>query len=122
MDIKKLKAFSMVAEFGSFSRAAGMLGMAQPVLSRQVRSLEEDLGVQLVHRNGRGIIVLPSQAASGRSRIVARLSGPATLPASVADFVVTEHGIAALRDRSAEERRAALIAVADPAHRRELAA
>jgi acyl CoA:acetate/3-ketoacid CoA transferase beta subunit len=74
------------------------------------------------HRNGRAIIVLPSQAASGRSRIVARLNGPATLPASVADFVVTEHGIAALRDRSAEERRAALIAVADPAHRRELAA
>jgi acyl-CoA hydrolase len=39
----------------------------------------------------------------------------------VADFVVTEHGIAALRDRSAEERRSALIAIADPAHRRELA-
>ncbi len=74
------------------------------------------------HRNGRGIIVLPSQAANGRSRIVARLSGPATLPASVADFVVTEHGIAALRDRSPEERRSALIAIAAPAHRRELAA
>jgi acetyl-CoA hydrolase len=74
------------------------------------------------HRNGRGIIVLPSQASNGRSRIVARLSGPATLPASVADFVVTEHGIAALRDRSPDERRSALIAIADPAHRRELAA
>jgi Acetyl-CoA hydrolase/transferase C-terminal domain len=73
------------------------------------------------HRNGRGVIVLPSQATNGRSRIVKRLSGPATLPASVADFVVTEHGIAALRDRSAEERRSALIAIADPAHRRELA-
>ena len=75
-----------------------------------------------VSTNGRGIIVLPSQAANGRSRIVAQLSGPATLPASVADFVVTEHGIAALRDRSLDERRSALIAIADPTHRRELAA
>ena len=54
MDIKKLKAFSVVAEFGSFSRAAAVLGVVQPMLSRQVRSLEEELGVQLVHRNGRG--------------------------------------------------------------------
>jgi len=74
------------------------------------------------HRDGRGIIVLPSRSAGGRSRIVARLSGPATLPAWAADFVVTEHGIAALRDRSAAERRSALIAIADPAHRKELAA
>ena len=62
MDIKKLKAFSVVAEFGSFSRAAGVLGMAQPVLSRQVRSLEEELGVQLVHRNGRGIVLTEAGA------------------------------------------------------------
>ena len=57
MDIKKLKAFSVVAEFGSFSRAAAVLGVVQPMLSRQVRSLEEELGVQLVHRNGRGIVL-----------------------------------------------------------------
>ena len=56
MDIKKLKAFSVVAEFGGFSRAAGVLNVAQPVLSRQVRALEEELGVQLVYRNGRGIV------------------------------------------------------------------
>jgi LysR family nitrogen assimilation transcriptional regulator len=57
MDIKKLKAFAMVAEFGSFSRAAAVLGVVQPMLSRQVRALEEELGVQLVHRNGRGIVL-----------------------------------------------------------------
>jgi acetyl-CoA hydrolase len=73
------------------------------------------------HRNGRAIIALASQAPSGRSRIVARLSGPATLPASVADIVVTEFGIASLRDRSLEERRKALIAIAHPDHRRRLA-
>jgi acetyl-CoA hydrolase len=74
-----------------------------------------------VHRNGRAIIALASQAPSGRSRIVARLSGPATLPASVADLVVTEFGVASLRDRSLEERRNALIAIAHPDHRRRLA-
>jgi LysR family nitrogen assimilation transcriptional regulator len=57
MDIKKLKAFSVVAEFGSFSRAAAVLGVAQPILSRQIRSLEEELGIELVYRNGRGIVL-----------------------------------------------------------------
>lgn len=57
MDIKKLKAFSVVAEFGSFSRAAAVLGVAQPALSRQVRSLEEELGIELLYRNGRGIVL-----------------------------------------------------------------
>jgi LysR family transcriptional regulator, nitrogen assimilation regulatory protein len=62
MDIKKLKAFSVVAEFGGFSRAAGVLNVAQPVLSRQVRALEEELGVQLVYRNGRGIVLTEAGA------------------------------------------------------------
>ena len=38
MDIKKLKAFATVAEFGNFSRAAAVLGVVQPMLSRQVRT------------------------------------------------------------------------------------
>jgi LysR family nitrogen assimilation transcriptional regulator len=57
MDIKKLKAFVEVVECGGFSRAAAVTGVAQPVLSRLVRSLEEELKVQLVHRNGRGIVL-----------------------------------------------------------------
>lgn len=51
---------------------------------------------------------------------MAELSGPATVPASLVDFVVTEHGVADLRGRTATERRRALIAVADPAFRDEL--
>ena len=57
MDLKQLKAFSAVAEFGSFSRAAAVLSIAQPGLSRQVKSLEGELGVKLLYRNGRGIIL-----------------------------------------------------------------
>lgn len=57
MELKQLKAFSTLAEFGSFSRAAGMLGIAQPVLSRQIKALETELGVELVYRNGRGVVL-----------------------------------------------------------------
>lgn len=57
LDLRQLRTFSAVAEFGSFSRAAVALSVSQPVLSRQVRALEEQLGVQLLHRNGRGIVL-----------------------------------------------------------------
>lgn len=57
MDFKQLKAFTTLAEFGSFSRAAAVLSVAQPVLSRQIKSLEEELGIELFYRNGRGIVL-----------------------------------------------------------------
>ncbi|MGE0718029.1 MAG: LysR substrate-binding domain-containing protein [Alphaproteobacteria bacterium] len=57
MDIRQLRAFAAVAEFGSFSRAAVALSLGQPVLSRQIKALEGELGARLLHRNGRGIIL-----------------------------------------------------------------
>lgn len=57
MDLKQLKVFSAVAKFGSFSRAAAVLSTAQPGLSRQVKSLEDELGIKLLYRNGRGIVL-----------------------------------------------------------------
>lgn len=57
MDIRQLKLFAGVAESGSFSRAAAILSVAQPVLSRQIKSLEQELGVELLYRNGRGIVL-----------------------------------------------------------------
>jgi LysR family nitrogen assimilation transcriptional regulator len=55
MNLKQLEYFVQVAELGSFSKAAGVLGIAQPALSRQVRSLETELSQQLFLRNGRGV-------------------------------------------------------------------
>ncbi|MFY7974560.1 MAG: LysR substrate-binding domain-containing protein [Rubrivivax sp.] len=55
MDFKQLEYFVRVAEHGSFSRAAGVLRVAQPALSRQVRSLETELRQHLFVRNGRGV-------------------------------------------------------------------
>ena len=55
MDIKQLDYFVHVAELGSFTRAASVLRVAQPALSRQVRTLEVELRQPLFDRNGRGV-------------------------------------------------------------------
>jgi LysR family nitrogen assimilation transcriptional regulator len=55
MNLKQLEYFVHVAELGSFSKAAVMLDIAQPALSRHVRSLETELRQQLFLRNGRGV-------------------------------------------------------------------
>lgn len=68
---------------------------------------------------GRSIIVLPSTARNGASRIVAHLEGE-SVGAELADWVVTEHGAAHLRGKSAEARAEAMIAVAAPQHRDKL--
>jgi LysR family nitrogen assimilation transcriptional regulator len=55
MNLKHLESFVRVAELGSFSKAARVLDIAQPALSRQVRALETDLRETLLLRNGRGV-------------------------------------------------------------------
>jgi LysR family nitrogen assimilation transcriptional regulator len=50
-----LRSFIHVARAGSFSRAAAELFIAQPALSRQIRKLEDELGVVLFARHGRGV-------------------------------------------------------------------
>jgi LysR family nitrogen assimilation transcriptional regulator len=54
MDLVQLKYFLRVAELRSFSKAADVLHVAQPAITRQIRLLEEELGVALFHRHSRG--------------------------------------------------------------------
>ena len=54
MDLRRLEIFVKVAELGSFSRAAQALSLTQPTVSEHVRALEDELGVQLLDRLGRG--------------------------------------------------------------------
>jgi DNA-binding transcriptional LysR family regulator len=55
MDLRQLRYFQAVAHARSLSSAAERLGMAQPPLGRQIRALEEALGVTLVLRSQRGV-------------------------------------------------------------------
>lgn len=59
-DWNRARAFLVTAEEGSLSAAARALGMAQPTLGRQVEALQEELGVVLFERAGRGLFLTPS--------------------------------------------------------------
>jgi len=60
MDLRQLGIFSKVAEIGSFSKAAEALHLTQPTVSEHIRTLEEELGVRLLDRLGRGAAVTPA--------------------------------------------------------------
>ena len=55
MEIKDMRAFYAIVEEGNISHAAQRLDIAQPALSRQMKRLEEGLGVQLFERGSRRI-------------------------------------------------------------------
>lgn len=55
MELRQLRYFLQIADSGSFSRAAEVLSVAQPSLSQHVRSLEDELGVDLLARHPRGV-------------------------------------------------------------------
>ncbi|WP_212523469.1 LysR family transcriptional regulator [Actibacterium sp. MT2.3-13A] len=59
-DWNRARAFLVTAEEGSLSAAARALGLAQPTLGRQVAALEEELGVALFERAGRGLTLTPT--------------------------------------------------------------
>jgi LysR family nitrogen assimilation transcriptional regulator len=69
MELKQLAYFLSVAEAGSFSKAAVVLSVAQPILSRQIKMLETELGAELLYRNGRGIVLSEAgKILEGRAR------------------------------------------------------
>ena len=71
MDTRQLAAFCAVVERRSFSQAAEQLGVTQPAVSLQIRSLEKRLGLQLLDRSGRR--VEPTEAGRRLYRSAQRL-------------------------------------------------
>jgi LysR family transcriptional regulator, benzoate and cis,cis-muconate-responsive activator of ben and cat genes len=77
--IRELECFVAVAEELNFSRAARRLCLSQPPLSRQIRSLEERLGVKLLERNTRTVTLTSAGALflQDARQVLMRLDGAA---------------------------------------------
>jgi LysR family transcriptional regulator, carnitine catabolism transcriptional activator len=73
MELRQLEYVVAIVDEGSFTAAARTSFVAQPSLSQAVRGLEEELGVELFRRVGRGVVVTPvGQAFADRARDVLR--------------------------------------------------
>ncbi len=64
LDLRKVRYFMAVARRGNFSRAAEDLYIAQPVLSRQIRALESELGAVLFIRSRSGAVLTQAELSS----------------------------------------------------------
>ncbi len=62
-ELKDLHCFAAVADSGTLSRAAREVHVAQPALSRRIRALERELGVELLTRHAKGVTLTPAGSA-----------------------------------------------------------
>lgn len=68
MRIEQLQAFLAVAETGNFGQAAQKCGVTQSTISRQIQSLEHDLGLPLFHRTSQAKLTVAGEKFLPRAR------------------------------------------------------
>ena len=66
IDLRELEYFLAIAERRSFTAAAAELNITQPALTKSIRLLEDELGVQLFRRLPRGVELTPYGASLAR--------------------------------------------------------
>ncbi|HET8762335.1 MAG TPA: LysR substrate-binding domain-containing protein [Gemmatimonadales bacterium] len=66
MNLRQLDQFLAVAHAGSFTAASADLGVAQPSLTKSIRSIERELGARLFERLPRGVVLTPAGQAFRR--------------------------------------------------------
>jgi DNA-binding transcriptional LysR family regulator len=83
MDTNRLRYFSTIAATGSLAKAADLLHMSSPALSKSIRVLEGEVGVELIRRKGRGI-ELTEEGRLLATRIGPLLEELASIPDEIA--------------------------------------
>jgi DNA-binding transcriptional LysR family regulator len=63
LELRHLRAFVAVAEYGHYGRAAANLRLTQPALTQRIQTLERELGIQLFKRNAREVRLTPAGEA-----------------------------------------------------------
>ena len=76
MELRQFRYFVAVAEEGNFGMAADRLNVSQPPITRQVRKLEEELGVTLLKRTSKGAELTPAGAVflDGARQVLAQVA------------------------------------------------
>jgi DNA-binding transcriptional LysR family regulator len=117
VDVRQLTAFVMVADIGSVTRAAGALKLGQSSVTRQIQSLEQELGVALFERTRQGMALTAAGVVmAGRARRALRELGLAQV--EIAPTPAAVRGVVAvgLPDGLAELICGPLIAAVPRAH------
>jgi len=82
-NMERIRAFVVVAEELHFGRAAARLHLTQPPLSRQIKLLEQEVGVTLLDRTGRTVKVTPAgRVFLAEARRILRLAEESSLAAT----------------------------------------
>jgi len=91
MELRQLEMFIGIADAGAYSRASMRLSISQPILSRRVKALEQELGVALFHRTGRGVLLTEA------GTLLAQYAAPGPIGVTRATGAVRASGAAGLR-------------------------